>query len=221
MSRFVFIPGAGGVAWVFGRVARILEERGHEAVAVDLPGDDERVGLADYADIVVRAIGAPTDFVLVAQSLGGFTAPLVCERKTPSALVLLNAMIPIPGETPGRWWDATGATKARVQAANKNGYSPEFDVQTYFLHDISDEVARESAPHVRSQSERIFKDRCDFTAWPKIPIRVLAGRDDRFFPIDFQRRLARARLGVDAEEIGGGHLLVLSNPEGLAAALLK
>src|SRR5262245_38943528 len=100
MSTFVFIPGAGGVAWIFGRVARILEGRGHEVIAVDLPGDDERFGLADYADIVVRAIGERKDYVLVAQSLGGFTAPLVCERITPSALVLLNAMIPVPGETP-------------------------------------------------------------------------------------------------------------------------
>ncbi len=220
MSSFILVPGAGGIAWVWGFVARILEAHGHEAIAVDLPGDDERFGLDDYADIVVRAIDDRKDFVLVAQSLGGFTAPLVCERVSPRALVLVNAMIPIPGETPGRWWDATGATKARVAMANRDGRSPEFDLNGYFFHDVPEDVARESASHVRQQSDRVFKDRCDFASWPKVPIRVVAGKDDRFFPIDFQRRVARERLGVEVEEIRGGHLVALSNPEGLAERLL-
>jgi pimeloyl-ACP methyl ester carboxylesterase len=50
-------------------------------------------------------------------------------------------------------------------------------------------------------------------AWPDVPTRVLVGRDDRLFPADFQRRVARERLGIEADEIGGGHLLALSQPE--------
>jgi pimeloyl-ACP methyl ester carboxylesterase len=41
MRTFVFIPGAGGSAWVWSRVTRLLVEAGHEAIAVDLPGDDK------------------------------------------------------------------------------------------------------------------------------------------------------------------------------------
>jgi hypothetical protein len=41
MRSFVLIPGAGGVAWYWHRVIPLLEQAGHEAVAVDLPGDDE------------------------------------------------------------------------------------------------------------------------------------------------------------------------------------
>jgi hypothetical protein len=48
---------------------------------------------------VVGAIGTRTDVVLVAGSLGGFIAPLVCERATIRELVLVYAMIPGPGET--------------------------------------------------------------------------------------------------------------------------
>jgi hypothetical protein len=48
----------------------------------------------------------------------------------------------------------------------------------------------------------------------------LAGRDDRFFPIEFQRRVARERLGKEAEEICGGHLVALSNAEGLTERLV-
>ena len=38
-------------------------------------------------------------------------------------------------------------------------------------------------------------------AWPATPARVLAGRDDRLFPEAFQRRIARERLGIEAETI--------------------
>jgi hypothetical protein len=47
------------------------------AIAVELPGDDNTADLGDYPEIVVRAIGQRTNVILVAQSLGGFTAPLV------------------------------------------------------------------------------------------------------------------------------------------------
>jgi hypothetical protein len=48
---------------------------------------------------------------------------------------------------------------------------------------------------------------------------VLIGRDDRFFPADFQRHVARERLGISADEMTGGHLVALSQPEELAARL--
>jgi hypothetical protein len=86
---FVLIPGAGGVAWYWHRVVPLLREAGHGAIAVDLPGDDER------------------------------------------------------------------------------------------------------AAHERPEAEIVFGERCDFDTWPAVPIHVIASRDDRFFPIDFQRRVAR------------------------------
>jgi alpha-beta hydrolase superfamily lysophospholipase len=79
MTTYVLIPGVGGVAWYRHLLVPELRERGHEAVAVDLPADDDSAGLSEYADAVVGAIGDRTDLVVVAQSLGGFTAPLVCE----------------------------------------------------------------------------------------------------------------------------------------------
>ena len=113
MSTFVLIPGAGGVAWYWHLVVPRLQEAGHEAMAVDLPGDDDSAGLPEYTDQVVEAIGDNEDVVLVAQSLGGFTAPLVAATVPVRALVLVNAMIPTPGETPGGWWENTGWSHAR------------------------------------------------------------------------------------------------------------
>jgi pimeloyl-ACP methyl ester carboxylesterase len=220
VSTYVLIPGAGGAAWYWHRVVPLLQEAGHEAIAVDLPGDDETAGLPEYTRLVVSAIGDRDDVVLVAQSLGGFTAPLVAAAVPVRALVLVNAMIPSPGETPGAWWDNTGATEARAAAAEQGGYGTEFDETVYFLHDVSPEVVATSAPHQRPEAGAVFGSVCDFGAWPSVPIRVVAGADDRFFPVEFQRELARDRLGVAADVLPGGHLIALAQPARLADYLL-
>jgi pimeloyl-ACP methyl ester carboxylesterase len=197
----------------------LLEDAEHEAVAVDLPGDDEQAGLSAYTERVLEAIGT-CRVVLVAQSLGAFTAPLVCARATVRMLVLVNAMIPVPGETAGVWWENTGATKARVAAARRRGYGTDFDPSTYFLHDVPPEIVRQGEAYERPEADVVFGEPCRFEAWPAVPIHVIAGRDDRFFPIDFQRRVARQRLHKTVDEVAGGHLVALSNPHGLANQLL-
>jgi len=219
MATFVLIPGAGGMAWYWHRVVPLIRRSGHEAIPIDLPGNDRHAGLAAYADIVISAIAKRSDAVLVAQSLAGFTAPLVCALAPVRMLVFVNAMIPKSGETAGEWWSATGADEAREQAAARGGYAAEFDVGTYFLHDVPQEVLRTS-PQPREEAEIVFGEPCRFDRWPDLPIHVLAGRDDRFFPIEFQRRVARERLGKEVEDIPGGHLVALSNAEGLTNCLL-
>ncbi|HEX4102493.1 MAG TPA: hypothetical protein VHY21_18450 [Pseudonocardiaceae bacterium] len=64
-------------------------------------------------------------------------------------------------------------------------------------------------------------DESDFPGWPAIPTRVLAGAQDRFFPVEFQRALARDRLGVDADVLPGGHLIALAQPVMVANYLLQ
>jgi pimeloyl-ACP methyl ester carboxylesterase len=219
-TSFVLIPGAGGMGWYWDRVAPLLREAGHEALPVDLPGDDESKGLKDYADLVLRAIGKRADVVLVAQSLGGFTAPLVCARTPVRGLIFVNAMIPNPGETAGAWWGNTGAEEAREEAARAGGYAAEFDLATYFLHDIPEDVLRR-APAPREQAGSVFAQPCLFEKWPSIPLRVVASADDRFFPPAFQKRVARERLRAEALSIPGGHLVALSNPRGLAEVLMR
>jgi hypothetical protein len=201
-------------------VTPLLIEAGHEAIAVDLPGDDETAGLPRYTDLVVGAIGSRPDVVLVAGSLGGFTAPLVCERVPVRELVLVNAMIPVPGETPSDWWAHTEALEARDEAARAGGYGP-FEVATYFLHDVDPEVAADGESYQRSEADIAFGSVCAFTEWPAIGIRVVAGENDRFFPVGFQRQVARDRLGVEIDVLPGGHLLPLAQPRLVADYLLQ
>jgi len=136
-------------------------------------------------------------------------------------LVFVNAMIPRPGETAGAWWENTGAVQARIAAAKAGGYSAEFDLPTYFLHDVPAAVLREGPSRPREQAEAVFNEPCRFECWPQIPIHAIASANDRFFPLQFQRRVARDRLKADVEVLPGGHLVALSNPEGLVDRLLR
>ena len=220
MTTFALIPGAGGTAWYWHRVAPLLAAAGHQVIAADLPADDETAGLPEYASTVLAAIGDARDVVLVAQSLGGFTAPLVAVKIGVRGIVFVNAMIPVPGETPGAWWAATGWQQARVQAAERGGYGTDLDLAVYFLHDVPPEVAAAGEPYQRPEADVVFGSVCDFGCWPDVPIRAVAGADDRFFPAAFQRGLARDRLGIEADVLPGGHLIALSQPDRLAAYLL-
>src|SRR5262252_5120414 len=107
MAAFVLIHGGGDVGWYWHLVERELRLAGHDSVAPDLPCDDDSAGLAEYADTVVDALGDRADLIVVAQSFGAFTAPLVGDRVAGRLLVLVAPMIPAPGEAPADYWTHT------------------------------------------------------------------------------------------------------------------
>jgi pimeloyl-ACP methyl ester carboxylesterase len=223
---FVLIPGAGGSAWFWHPLVAELQRRGYGAIAVQLPAGDDSAGLAEYTRIVVDAAAGIDRPVLVAQSLGGFTAPLVCAQIDVRLLVLVNAMVPKPGESAGDWWEATGQREARVKFAAEQGRTAtgtggsEFDPLVEFFHDVPPELTAEAmAQEEPAQSDTPFGPPWPLERWPDVPTRFLQGRDDRLFPIDFQRRIVRERLGVEIDEMPGGHLLPLSQPFELANRL--
>lgn len=223
VTTFILVPGAGGSGWYWHRVVPLLVEAGHHAVALDLPGDDPESGLPEYAGIVSEAAGSHPDAVLVAQSLGGFAAAQVAasgEHPDLRALVFVNAMIPEPGETAGEWWGHVDQETAMRLAAESGDWGTDFDVDTHFLHDVPQDVVAASAGHQRPETDTIFAAPCTFREWPSIPLRVVAGRDDRFFPLAFQQCVARKRLGIEPDVIPGGHLIALSRPVELAEYLV-
>src|SRR3712207_7359737 len=92
---FVLVHGAGGSSDYWYLVTPLLQQAGHQVIAVDLP-NWPGVTLADQADAIVAAAEGTEQIALVAQSMGAFSAPLACDRLTVDWLVLLNAMIPKP-----------------------------------------------------------------------------------------------------------------------------
>jgi hypothetical protein len=136
--------------------------------------------------------------------------------------VLLNAMVPAPGETPGDWWADTGHGEARSEQAARDGprLEDDPDLLDAFFHDVPADVTAEAMSNgAPAQSPTPFTQRWPLTAWPDVPIRFLQGRDDRLFLVEFQRRVVQDRLGISIDEMPGGLLVALSQPEELASRL--
>lgn len=222
MSTFALIHGAGDVGWSWRLVAEALADRGHDAVAPDLPCDDDSATLDDYADAVVEAIGDRRDLVVVGHSYGGFTAPLVAARLRTDLLVFVAAMVPTPGERPADWWAATGYPQAvEAQARHDGGMTGSEDPFVCFYHDVPRPLADEALRRERTESAAASGQPWPLDALPDVPARFVVCTEDRFFPASFLRRVARERLGVEAEEIPAGHCVALSRPRELADLLAR
>ncbi|MEU0493876.1 alpha/beta fold hydrolase [Mycobacterium sp. NPDC006124] len=228
MSLYVLVPGAGGSAWYWHRLVPLLTQHGHTAVAVELPASDDHAYVSDYVDAAVdqalRAQARSNQSVIVlGQSMGGFVAPSVALELGARELVLLNAMIPRPGERVGEWFSNTGQPAAAQGLAREEGRPPHDGVDPVddMFNDVPqhvvDEAFRAGEP---LQSQTPFADSWPPDAWPDIATRVLAARSDRMFPFEFQQRVAADRLNLEVHPVPGGHLAALGRPDELLAALL-
>jgi pimeloyl-ACP methyl ester carboxylesterase len=224
MSTFVLIPGAGTDPRVYTATIEALGALGHEALAPPLPLHDRDARPSDHADAVAAALPRDAKLVVVAQSLGAFTGPLVAARVPVTELILLAPMIPKPGETAGEWWRNTGHREAIADVLKRygpmNGWGPDA-VAEVFLHDVDPVVARDNERFQGAPGTGMFAESWPLDAWPEVPTRVLVPAGDRLFPKAFQRRVARERLGIEIDEIAGGHLPMLSRPRELAERLVE
>src|SRR5688572_1347253 len=179
-STYVLIHGAGDVGWYWHLVEAALRERGHDVVTMDLPVDDESAGLSTYADVVVKAIGERSNLVVVAQSFGGYVAPIVCQRVPAKLLVLVAAMVPAPGETAGEMFAKTGYKQKKQKDTSD---------LAVFYHDVPPDLAAEAIKRARTQADKPAKEPWPLDAWPDVPVRYLLCRNDRMFPATWVRRV--------------------------------
>jgi thioesterase domain-containing protein len=224
MVGFVLIHGAGDVGWYWHLVEAQLRSRGHLTVAPDLPADDEALTLTDYRDAVLLAAGdvrpTATSWVVVGQSFGAFTAPLVAEQLDADALVFVAGMIPTLGEAPDDWWEHVGYARAAEQAVRDREGAGGDDAVTTFYHDVPRALAEEALSHERAHpSPAAGAAPWPLAAWPRASVTSVVCTQDQFLPPALQRRLAHERLGVDPVEIDGGHCVALSRPGELADVL--
>ena len=204
---YVLIPGAGCTPWHWHLLTAELEARGQEVIAVDLPCEDESAGLDSYCEAVVTAVGRRTGLVVVAHSLGGFTAPAVCERLPVDLLVFVAGMIPRPGEVVNDYW---GHTEYKWDGDQDSDY---------FFQDLPPELAGEARRQLRPQAERPMGEPALFEHWPEVMTRAVIATEDLLFPPDYLRTLTIDRLGFAPDELPGGHFPMLGHPRELADRL--
>jgi pimeloyl-ACP methyl ester carboxylesterase len=209
-STYVLIHGAGDVGWYWHLVEAELRKRGHDVVVMDLPVDDDSAGLSTYADVVINAIGERENLVVVAQSFGGYVAPIVCDRARARLLVLVAAMVPTPGESAEAMFANTGYAPPK---------QPDSSDRSVFYHDVDPALAAKALARSRRQSATPSREPWPLAAWPDVPTRYLLCRHDRLFPPEWLRRVVRDRLGIIPDEMDSGHTPALSHPHELVQRL--
>jgi pimeloyl-ACP methyl ester carboxylesterase len=227
-TTFVLIPGAGADPRVYAATIEALHDLGHEGIAPPLPLDDPEAGPSAHADAAIAALPDPhpAPLVIVGQSLGAYTAAVLADRLAPQRLILLAPMIPKPGETAGDWWEGTGHPEAIAELTARLGPPEDWDeaaLEEVFYHDVDAATLAANDEFDGRPAPGMFSEPLAVERWPYEPTTVLAPRDDRLFPLEFQRRLTRERLSaeVDFVEMPGGHLPFLSRPRELAARLVE
>jgi pimeloyl-ACP methyl ester carboxylesterase len=224
MAVFGLVHGVCVGAFAWDLVVPHLQQGGHRAIAVDLPGDDPAAKFSDYADVVVRDLAeADDDVVLVGHSTGGLTIPIVAARRPVAELVFLCGAIPVPGESVaerGVEWRAIDPGEWQID--NGDG-SFSISVEGFRRHvapDADPEIVEQTIPLLRPQFLTPFLEKCPIDRMPEVPTRSILCQDDRIVAPEYSRRVARDRLGIEVLELPGSHSPMASRPQELAKLLM-
>ena len=225
MTRFVLVHGAWHGAWCWSKVVPLIEERGHSAVAMDLPIEDPSAGWSTYADSVIGAIGdADGDVVLVGHSMGGHVIPVVAERRPVTRCVFLAAGMPVEESFAAlmtKHPDHFGeGLMPKLVFAEDGGTSwrPD-DAIEIFYHDCDEQDAREAVAQLRTQYIHL-EESYPIGEFPNSPATYIVCTGDRAISPDWGRRIT-SELGMEKIEIDASHSPFWSKPAELADVLVS
>jgi len=204
-----------------------LERLGHEAIAPDLPCDNPGAGYDEYVAAVLDAMdeaGAGSDVVAVGHSLGGFTIPLVAQRRPLRRLVFLCTAPVIGGpradELRARMVTPRFGAMVRFRDEHGRAVMSAADAWDGFYGDCDDATAAWSIARLRPQGARPMLDPWPITSWPDAARSVILTRDDGAVSLDAARQAGRLILdGAEPILMDGSHSPFLSRPAELARLL--
>ncbi|NMG18723.1 alpha/beta fold hydrolase [Brasilonema bromeliae] len=247
MSLLCLVHGAYLGAWCWDLLTPEIEARGHQTVAVDLPIEDPTAGVAQYAEVVSKALqGFEDDVVLVGHSMAGLIIPLVASQRPVRQLVFIAGVIPHIGvslldqshdEPDPNLLKAIGyelpeADKFEQFSDEPNMFNPaalgknllqdEAVAREFLFHDCASDVASWAFPKLRNQQFLYISEVSPLQAWPDVKCTYIVCGEDRSLSPAWCRYAARKRLGVDAIELPqSSHCPMLSHPAQLADILAK
>lgn len=236
---FVLVHGAWQGAWAWDTIVPRLQAGGHDAIAVDLPGDGfdstppEEVTLDLYAAHVahiVDAIKGPV--VLVGHSMGGAAISQSCEmRPERIALAIYLCAFLLPDgmsiiDFYGKYLtpEMRGA-HARVSYDEKGLFSsidPASAVEVFYQRaerPLAEAAARRLTPQPEgARRSRVHLSEARFGTVPRIYIEA---RDDRSVHLPLQRQMQKLTPCLAVYGLESDHAPQLSQPDKLAELLLR
>jgi pimeloyl-ACP methyl ester carboxylesterase len=221
LTNFVLVHGAWHDTWCWARVIPELRRRGHEATAVALP-KDRGAGTQAYATAIDRAISSPADTTLVAHSAAGLVAPTVAGRRRVNELVLVAALMHVPGYS----WQVQREALMSAQHseffkqalarllvdAQGNSIWRAKDAAELFYNDCEPADAASAAHRLRAQDMTIFTETAPLAPPAGVPTRYILCRQDRAISREWAIRTAREQFGASIEEFDASHSPFWSRP---------
>jgi hypothetical protein len=218
MSDFILIHSTGEAPACWQRLSTALELHGHRTYPVDLPVDRPELLAGDYANIMREQVGHIAEPIVLAHSGSGPLLPAASKALKARHRVWLAAWVPNPH----------ASLLEEVRANPTETFNPDWigkdaikdsSVAINFLYHDCDQTMIEWALTTRRlfmptgvYNERIALD-------DEVPSSYIVASSDRTIRPDWQRRMARERLGIEPLEIATGHCAHISAPEHLAQLL--
>jgi pimeloyl-ACP methyl ester carboxylesterase len=239
MARFVLVHGAMGGAWVWERVIPGLLAAGHEAEAIDLPGQgaDEtplaEITLDRYADAVCDALAGGPPAVLTGHSMGGMVVTQAAARNPElvERLVYVSAFCPQPGQSlieitqlPEAAGDAVQSNIAVEGDPPVATMAPDRAVEAVYHCATAEQTAwamwRRGSQPVIPFTQPFELPANTAEAFDELPRAYISCLQDRAIRPPIQRRMYEAAGCVPVIEIDTDHSPWLSATDELVAALV-
>ncbi|MFJ6569238.1 alpha/beta fold hydrolase [Streptomyces sp. NPDC091292] len=242
--RFVLIHGGFHGAWCWSRTIPELERLGHDAIAIDLPGQgarrDERSTLGDRRDAIVAVLRSGD--VLVGHSVGGYDITMAADAAPDLVghMVYLAAGLPLEGRTvleatggvPGEdgdgevselMTDETGMSRFTRPNARGRMECTEFaPVRDFFYHDCDEATARWAFDQLCPAPVEFLTEPVSLPRFweADLPRSFIRCEQDRAVPPTMAAQVIE-RLGVEPLTIDSAHSPFLSRPRELAELLVR
>lgn len=230
MAEFLLIHGSCHGAWCWRDLIPALQDLGHHARAIDLPGNGrDATPLAEVTleSTVDRICGAMTpDSIVMGHSWGGTPITAAAERNADAlrGLIYLCAYVPLPGHSMiDMRKRATRQPLADAVDKSPDGLSykvRDSEIQRLFYHDCPDEAVRFAKAHLRPQAIAPQDTPVHLTdEFGKVPKAYIRCMDDRTIPPEYQVEMTQDWSDNQVHELATSHSPFFSAPQDLAALM--
>jgi pimeloyl-ACP methyl ester carboxylesterase len=218
VATFCLIHGAWHDRSCWDPLVPRLEERGHDAVAPDLPLHDPEAGWDERIRPALEALeGASGPIVIVGHSQGTAYSSLVAATRPASLLVhlcpRLGGFEPPPG-APDTFRNGVPFPTERPDGTSV--WDPDTAMRAMYRR-LPPETARALAHRLRPMAPPAGE--YPLRAHPDNATVLVYAADDELFEPAWERFMARELLGIEPIEIPGGHFPMVEDPDALGDLL--
>jgi pimeloyl-ACP methyl ester carboxylesterase len=235
---FILVHGAWQGAWAWETIIPRLRARGHDAIAVDLPGNGHNpmppaeVNLERYAAHIVDIIDATTGpIVMVGHSMGGTATAQACElRPERVALAIFLAAFLLPNgmsvlefyeQHLEPWMKGAHARVSYDSEGLLSRIDPGSAVEVFYHkadHALAEAAARRLTP--QPEGGRRSKMKLSNERFGTVPRVYIEARSDRSVHLPLQRKMQAMSPCLAVYSLDSDHAPQLSDPDNLVALFM-